>query len=475
MNWANRQIRSFLACLVSATAVLYATTAWAAVTIPADATSGMSCANSVCTPTAANPALNVTDLENQLASGNVEVTTMLISASVNMSDLGSEKVLHSFQSGSDGASPYYGALIADGASNAYGTTSSGGSGGCSDGGCGTVYKLTKDRKERVLYSFRGGSDGAGPLGALTRDASGTLYGTTVGGGGTGCGGFGCGTVFEVARDGRETVLYTFQSEDDGFQPVSNVIKDKSGNLYGTTGAGGDYSSSCSSEGCGTVFELQSNGTKIALYKFQGGTDGQGPTGPLIMDFAGDLYGTTQGGGGCALGGCGTVFELTPAGDETILYAFQGGDDGLGPLGGVVMSSGNDLYGTTFSGGAHNCCGVVFKVPAGGGSETTVYSFRGGSDGANPLAGVIFDKKGNLYGTTEYGGSKGCGGRGCGTVFKLAPDGTESVLYAFKGRHQNPHGANPAASLLLGKKGTLYGTTTVGGTANDGVVFSLKTK
>jgi uncharacterized repeat protein (TIGR03803 family) len=383
-----------------------------------------------------------------------------------------EKVIHAFQGGSDGAGSYAG-LISDGAGNAYGTTGGGGD-GCSDGGCGTIFKLTGDRAESVLYAFKGGSDGEGPLGALLLDGSGNLYGTTVSGGGTGCGGYGCGTVFKLAPNGAETVLYAFQGGSDGYQPGSNVVMDSSGNLYGTTGAGGTYNSICA-EGCGTVFEVQPDGTKITFHQFQGGTDGVTPTGPLIMDASGNIYGTTGGGGGCSLGtgGCGTVFKMTPGGQESVLYAFQGGNDGLGPLGGVIMDGNGNLYGTTAF-VSDNCCGVVFEVPAGGGSENVLYSFRGGSDGADPMAGVVRDDKGNLYGTTWVGGGSGNGckhvlfGDGCGTVFKLTPAGKETILYHFFGRS----GQLPVAPVMLGKNGALYGTTSAGGKHKDGVVFEV---
>jgi uncharacterized repeat protein (TIGR03803 family) len=383
-----------------------------------------------------------------------------------------EKIIHAFQGGSDGASPYFGGLISDGAGNAYGTTSGGGD-GCSDGGCGTVFKLTRDRTESVLYAFQGGSDGDGPLGALTMDASVNLYGMTVSGGGCTAIQYGCGTVFKLAPDGTETVLYAFQGGGDGYQPIGNVVMDQGGNLYGTTDAGGTYNADCA-EGCGTVFEVQPNGTKITLHQFQGGTDGEDPTGALISDSSGNLYGTTAGGGGCSLGqgGCGTVFEVTPGGQDSILYAFQGGVDGLGPQGGVVMDSAGNLYGTTFAGGAASCCGAVFEVPAGGGSESVLYSFHGGSDGANPLAGVVRDKKGYFYGTTEFGGGDGCKhefGTGCGTVFEVTPKGKETVLVAFS----HKHGELPEAPLLIGKQGTLYGTASEGGKSNDGVVFEVK--
>jgi uncharacterized repeat protein (TIGR03803 family) len=389
-----------------------------------------------------------------------------------------EKTIHVFRGGNDGAGPWQGGLISDNAGNAYGTTDGGGGAGC-NGGCGTVFKLTKDRKESVLYAFKGGSDGAGPDGALMVDASGNLYGTTIfGGGGAGCnnGSNGCGTVFRLTPDGTEKVLYAFQGGGDGFDPVSNIVTDQSGNLYGTTAAGGTFNSDCASFGCGTIFEVQPNGTKITLYQFQGGTDGADPNGPLIADAAGNLYGTTYGGGGCTFdGGCGTVFELTSSGHESILYAFQGGTDGKGPLSGVIIDGAGNLYGTTFNGGSADSQGVVFEIPTGGGSERVLYSFRGGSDGANPMAGVVRDAKGNLYGTTEVGGGNGKGckkiqfGIGCGTVFKLTPGGKETVLFAFSRKS----GKLPEAPLLFGKNGDLYGTTTEGGKNNNGVVFELK--
>jgi uncharacterized repeat protein (TIGR03803 family) len=389
-----------------------------------------------------------------------------------LSATATENTIHVFKGGNDGAGPYAG-LISDGAGNTYGTTSGGG-GGCADGGCGTVFELTKNKKQSVLYAFKGGSDGSSPDGSLMLDVSGTLYGTTLTGGGTGCGGYGCGTLFKLAPDGTETVLYAFQGSSDGYQPGGNVVMDQSGDLYGTTAGGGTYNATCTG-GCGTIFELRPDGTKITLYEFQGGNDGEGPSGDLISDSSGNLYGTTSlGGEQCNVSkfGCGTVFKITPSGKETILYAFQGGIDGFEPFGGVVADGAGNLYGTTLEGGAEGCCGVVFEVPAVGGSETTLYSFRGGSDGEWPAAGVVRDSDGNLYGTTEVGGGKGCKklfGNGCGTVFELTPDGKEKVLFAFSSRY----GQLPEAPLLIGKNGNLYGTTTQGGAHKDGVVFEVK--
>jgi uncharacterized repeat protein (TIGR03803 family) len=383
-----------------------------------------------------------------------------------------EKIIHQFRGGDDGAVPYYGGLISDGAGNAYGTTAIGG-GVCSDGGCGTVFKLTNDRKISLLYAFKGGSDGDVPYGGLLLDTAGNLYGTTTSGGGTGCTGYGCGTVFKLAPDGTETVLYAFQGESDGYQPLGTLVMDASGNLEGTTAGGGAYNSNCG-QGCGTVFKVQPDGTKT-LYQFQGGTDGYGPMGTLVLDSGGNLYGTTTLGGVQCNGiqfGCGTVFELTAGGQESVLYAFQGGADGDEPFSGVIADGSGNLYGTTVDGGVPGCCGTVFKISTSGGPKTVLYSFQGGSDGALPYAGVVMDSDGNLYGTTEVGGGRGCKklfGTGCGTVFKLTPDGTEAVLYSFSKKH----GEFPLAPVLLGRNGTIYGTTSAGGAHKEGVVFELK--
>jgi uncharacterized repeat protein (TIGR03803 family) len=385
---------------------------------------------------------------------------------------GAEKTLYTFQGGSDGAGPR-GALIADRAGNLYGTTAAAGGVSCEFSyGCGVVFKLAPDNKETVLYAFAGGNDGATPFASLLQDSADNLYGTTgYGGGIANCGGIGCGTVFKLASDGTESVLYAFQGGTDGMGPTSGLVADTNGDFYGTTQAGGNYNgSNCEAEGCGTVFELEPNGTKITLHAFQSGSDGSGPVTGVIFDGAGNLYGTTTNGGGsgCGGAGCGTVFRITPDGTETVLYAFQGGSDGAGPFG-VTMNGGGNLYGVTIQGGScsiENKCGTVYKL-ASDGTKTPLYNFQGGSDGWSPESSLIMDKAGNLYGTTFYGGGKRCKRAGCGTVFKLAPGGTETVLYAF-----SSHGRNPAAGLLKGAHGDLYGTATTGGKDNDGAVFRV---
>ena len=325
----------------------------------------------------------------------------------------------------------------------------------------------------VLYAFKGGSDGAGPAG-LIEDSAHNLYGTTGYGGGTGCGGQGCGTVFRLAADGTETVLYAFHGHKDGQNPSSGVIEDEAGNLYGSTTSGGD------THGNGTVFKLAPDGTEKVVHRFGGGSDGSGPKG-LIEDGAGNLYGTTYDGGGtgCEMGyGCGIVFRLAPDGKETVLYSF-GRYDGHHPEAGLIRDKAGNLYGTTAAGGgggdcSYYGCGTVFKL-APDGTETVLYDFTHKHRGLWPTAAVMKDKSGNLYGTTSLGGS--CQADGCGTVFKLAPDGTETVLHAFHGRKHD--GAFPEADLIEDQAGNLYGTTTGGGggsgcTSSDGcgTVFKL---
>jgi uncharacterized repeat protein (TIGR03803 family) len=252
------------------------------------------------------------------------------------------------------------------------------------------------RLERVLYSFKGGADGANPYAGLLARSGGVFYGTTAAGGTSA----GYGTVFELTPSGKET-LYTFQGGSDGAQPKAGLIA--AGNvLYGETANGGG-ASACSG-GCGTVYALTPSGsgyTERVIYAFAGGSDGAYPVGGLLLDQSGALYGTTEAGGqasqctGPSESGCGTVFKLTPSGSgytEGVLYAFAGGDDGADPQSALIADSSGDLYGTTESGGGSSACtvpgssgcGTIFKLApsASGYSESIVYRFQGGAkDGA----------------------------------------------------------------------------------------------
>ena len=347
-----------------------------------------------------------------------------------------EHVLHAFRGAPDGARPVAG-LVSSSYGNLFGTTSGGGK------GFGVVFELTGtyDKKEKVLYRFSGGSDGAVPKAGLIFDGvnKGNLFGTTSGGG------KGFGVVFELMATSHTTekVLYRFSGGSDGAVPVAGLTMDPAGNLYGTTSGGGKNK-------LGVVFELTkiSNYThEIVLHSFSGGkSDGAVPVAGLVIDSAGNLYGTTSGGGSK---GFGVVFSLTGKGHlkETVLHTFSGGSDGAVPKAGLIFDGINkgNLFGTTSKGGSG--FGVAFELTKKTSykKEVVLHSFAGGTDGADPEAGLAFGpikaKVKGLYGTTAGGG------KGFGVVFKLTGSGhtTETVLYRFKG---GPDGGVPLAGLIF---------------------------
>ena len=251
---------------------------------------------------------------------------------------------------------------------------------------------------------------------------------------------------------------------DGFGPAAGLIADSSGNLYGTTSGGG-------ANGYGTVFKVTPTGTESVLYSFcaqSNCTDGADPVSALVMDTAGNLYGTTSGGGANSIG---TVFRVAPNGTETVLHSFAG-SDGSDPIAGLIRQ-GINLYGTTTAGGANNG-GVAFKVTTRGGAYKVLYDFCSQSsctDGETPQASLFRDSSGNLYGTTRYGGNYGCvaGFDGtCGVVFKITPTGQETVLYSFcPVAFDCTEGENPASPVVMDTAGNLYGTTQFGGPADSG--------
>jgi uncharacterized repeat protein (TIGR03803 family) len=264
------------------------------------------------------------------------------------------------------------------------------------------------------------------------------------------------------------VVYAFRGGTDGSNPDAGLVRDSLGNLYGTTHGGGDASCKVSGVpgyGCGTVFKVDARGKETVLYAFTGGTDGALPVAPVVRDTAGDLYGTTEyGDQSCTYAhGCGTVFRVDTTGKETVLYAFTNGMDGGFPQAGLALDEAGNLYGTTENGGTNNK-GTVFKIDVTG-QYSLLYSFSGGADGSEPFAGVILDSAGNLYGTTTGGGA-----HNYGTIFELSPAGVETVLYSFTGERS---GWQPFAGLLRDSAGNLYGTTYYGGRANAGVVFKFK--
>ena len=329
---------------------------------------------------------------------------------------GNEAVLHSFAGDlSDGGTPVAN-LILDASGNLYGTTYQ----GATPSGGGTVFKLDPAGNETILHGFSMGSDGGNPECGLVMDAQGNLYGTTFGGGD-----YGFGTVFKVDPSSNETVLHSFTGGSDGWMPYAGLIMDAEGTLYGTT-----FSSNAPDQGNGVVFKMDLAGSETVLYTFTGGRDGQWPQATLIMDAARNLYGTTLFGGNldCNSGqGCGTVFKVDPSGNETVLHTFMGGTDGSGPAASLIMDQQGNLYGTTVYGGNYGW-GTVFKVSASG-NEIVLYSFTGGNDGMQPIGGLVMDAANNLYGTTNGGGdSNNCYG-GCGTVFKLAAQTPQQATQA----------------------------------------------
>jgi len=390
----------------------------------------------------------------------------LSAAAVSLASAQTETVLYNFCSQpncADGQSPF-GGVIMDKKGNIYGTTYDGGA-----SGLGVVFKLTPAGEESVLYNFcsqSGCSDGSQPYAGLIMDKKGNLYGTTVNGGTANN-----GTVFMLAPSGEETVLYRFCSQSgcsDGSTPYGGLIMDSEGNLYGTTVYGG-------TNGNGTVFKVSSSGEETVLYRFQGSPgDGSQPFSTLVMDKKGNLYGTTIGGGTTGTGGVngwGTVFKVASTGEESVLYNFLGepsGDAG-NPWAGMVMDKKGNLYGTTIGAGEY-MNGTVFELTSKG-EETVLHSFTGGDDGIFPYAGLVMGKKDSLYGVTSTGN-----GNNWGAAFELAP-GTKGEPWNFTVLHDFNSGGNdgldPYGTLILDKKGNLYGTTAGGGCTNcDGTVFKI---
>jgi|SRR5271157_220116 len=369
-------------------------------------------------------------------------------------------VLHTFTGAQDGGNPYAGVTM-DKAGNLYGTASSGGA-----ANYGTVYKLTHKGSGwtlNSLYSFAGGSDGAFPQARVIFGPNGILYGTTRGGGA------GYGTVFNLRPKPTacltalcpwtETVLYSFKGTD-GDGPLGDVLFDQAGNIYGTTGAGGSYDS-------GTVYELKPSGsgwTESVLFSFNF-VDGVAPSSGVLFDNAGNLDGTTEGGGSGYLG---TVFQLVPSNGgwtNYILYSFQNGNDGGYPGAGLIFDQSGNLYGATSTGGTGGG-GTVFKLTPYGSSYSLVYSFTGGFVcGPGTL---VMDGAGNLYGTTYCDGANNLG-----SVFKLTPSSgnnwTYTSLHDFTG---GSDGGSPISNVVFDTSGNLYGTASAGGSQGLGVVWEI---
>jgi len=351
--------------------------------------------------------------------------------------------LHTF-TGPDGAYSYA-PLVRDRAGNLYGTTAAGGT-----FNVGTIFKIDTFGNETVLYNFKGRRDGGNPRSGLLLDSTGNLFGITASGGtGSGQG----GVLFKLTPSGQQIILHSF-STSDGAGSASGLLRDSSGNFYGTTEIGGAHNQ-------GVVFKLDPHGNYSILYSFTGRNgDGSEPFAGLVRDQAGNLYGTTFGGGSFGLG---TVFKIDASGNESVLYSFVGGNDGLIPSSTLVLDPAGNLYGTTDGGGTYNR-GTVFEIDSNG-NESILHTFGATDDGASPFVGLVRDKSGNLYGVTDGGGADRHG-----SVFKLDSSGNETVLYSFTG---GLDGARPEAALTLDQSGNLYGTTLDKGAGGVGTVFTLK--
>lgn len=372
----------------------------------------------------------------------------------------SERVLYSFGVNSrDGVNPRS-ALIGDPSKALYGTTVYGGT-----FGQGTVFRLTPSGtgfREKILYRFLGGQDGANPSGSLIADGMGALYGTTPVGGAKNA-----GTVFRLSPTANgyiETLLYTFQGGIDGANPTASLIADDTGALFGTAFAGGNL-------GQGTVFKLKptAGGYRFSvIHVFHGSVDGAEPEAALLAGTGGELFGTTRIGGANSDG---TAFELTPADGKyslTVLHSFTGGSDGKWPIAELVTDSAGSLYGTTagFQGHDH---GTVFKLTPNekGYTYSVLHYFTHLGDGVGPGGAVLEDSSGDLFGTTGGGGAAQEG-----AVFKLTPSGNnynETIVYSFQ---RGSDGNQPLASLIADSFGAVYSTTYGGGDFGAGAIFKL---
>ena len=392
-----------------------------------------------------------------------------------------------FTSANYGLWETYGNVVRDSAGNLYGAAEVGGNSTCTGYGCGGIYELSDGASgwtETNLYSFTDGTDGANPQATLLRDSAGDLYTTTINGG------KGAGSVFKLSPTSKTswagTTLYDFPLLTEGTAPMAGLIPDGAGNYYGTTANGGNNVGCLYWTGCGSVFRLSPNGsggwTETVIYAFTGkNSDGIYPSSNLVLDSAGNLYGTTRTGG---VNGdcpnyddyCGTVFKLSPTGNgtwtETVIHTFTGyPNDGSNPFYGLVLDTAGNLYGTTTHGGTWDS-GIAFKLSPGSNgtyTETIGYIFGATGDTSGPSSTLIFDANGNLYGTASSFGTIP------GAVYRLSPSTggwNETILYAFSGGANSTNGAQPTGNIVFDSAGNLYGAAITGGTYGDGVVYKL---
>lgn len=417
----------------------------------------------------------------------------LCAATVIVSPAQTLTTLASF-TGTNGSKPFA-SLIKSSDGNFYGTTPTGGA-----NGSGTVFKLTPDGTLTTLYNFCSQincTDGYDPQAVLVQARNGNFYGTTYLGG-TQClsgndASTGCGTVFEISSSGTFTSIYSFCSDvvaglcSDGAQPLGGLVQGTDGNFYGTTTSGGNNAAdnNCFCGGSGTVFKLTTAGDLTTLYTFCNVTnsagfclDGAGPSASLVPGANGKFYGTTGGGGTGVGNNSGTIFEISPSGRLATLYSFcqeAGCPDGAIPSASLLLARNGNFYGLTRTGGQTHA-GTAFKLTAAG-TLTTLHVFSE-DEGEVPYSALVQASDGNFYGTLSTGGPYSDKGFPYGTVFKMTPEGAESTVYNFCSAPPctvTSHGAYPYAGVVQGSNGHLYGLTNLGGTDDDGIVFSILPK
>ncbi|HEX4119960.1 MAG TPA: choice-of-anchor tandem repeat GloVer-containing protein [Verrucomicrobiae bacterium] len=382
-----------------------------------------------------------------------------VGAIFSISPAGAFAPVASFLGGVDGNDPM--APLVEGPNNTfYGTTYDGG-----NDGKGVIFEVTAGGAFNPIYSFTNGADGGFPYAGLTLGTDGNFYGECITGGSNDS-----GVLFKMTPQGAFTALHSMKSSTDGYHPMGGLVEGTNGNFYGTANVGGISLPPQYLTPSGTIFEMTPGGQVTNLHTFTNGIDGGNPQSGLTLGSDGNFYGTTTTGGKQppvfppATNWLGTIFKITPDGVLTQLYKFTNGADGGVPRSTLVQVANGNFYGTASTGGGKNHYGTIFEITPGG-AFTPLYAFTNGIDGAAPVAGLTQGPDGNLYGTASSGGAYGYG-----TIFDITTNGTFTVLYSFFGTND---GSTPMAALLLGTDGNFYGTASLGGLSDSGTVFELE--
>ena len=380
---------------------------------------------------------SVTQGSGTMAAANITNVTIACKTWV-------ESMLYSFGGPpGDGATPWYGSLVLASDGNFYGLTSAGGT-----HNVGTVFKVTPAGVETVLWSFGSGTDGSGPFGSLIQGHDGNLYGMTNLGGA-----HSYGTVFRITMAGVESVLWSFGAPNDGAEPLGSLIEGSDGNFYGETNQANGPNFD------GALIRITPAGVESVLWTFGNGSDAQFPYGKLLQASDGSFLGTSYLGG---TNGKGTLFRVTPAGAEAVVWSFGGSGDGAYPTGALILGRDGNYYGMAGQGGANNA-GAVYRITPGG-AESVIHSFNG-MDAEDPAGSLLLAADGNFYGMADNGGI------GSGTIFQITPSGVASLLWSLNGAPDD--GQMPLGDLIVGPDGAFYGLTTIGGANNLGAVIKIK--